>query len=159
MIEHRATEVTRMREAISRISLFAIAISALVLVGGQAGAQMRPMMIPLATTLVITKPAPGQIYGGRQVVTMGVGGKTYKFLLNDAFVDDPRQILHWIDVWNTVRQYNPNFNVTGWGQDTFEKIQPGQTMTVRGLFSPNNQTLEVTSAEPGGGTFSPGQHY
>jgi len=148
-----------MKEAISRIGLFAIAISALVFIAAGADAQMRPMMIPLATTMVITKPAPGEIYGGKQTVTMGVGGKTYRFLLNDAYVEDPRQIVHWIDVWQTVRQYNPNFNVTGLGEDTFEKMQPGQTLTVRGMFSPNNQTLEVTSAEPGGGPFAPGQHY
>ena len=116
---------------------------------------MRPMMIPLTTTLVISKPAPGQIYGGKQTVTMGVGGKTYKFVLNDAYVDDPTGIVHWPDIWELVRQYQPNFNVTGVGEDTFAKMQPGQTVTVRGMFSANNQTLEVMSAEPGAGPSVP----
>jgi hypothetical protein len=148
-----------MKQIISRISLLAIAISAIVCIASRGDAQLRPMMIPLTTTLVITKPAPGTIYGDKQVVTMGVGAKTYKFLLNDAYVDDPRGIIHWPDVWELVRQYKPNFNVTGVGEDTFAKIEPGQTVTVRGMFSGNNQTFEVMGTEPGGGRFAPAQHY
>jgi hypothetical protein len=147
------------KQLISRITLFLFAISTLLCVATRANAQMRPMMIPLTTTMVITKPAPGEIYGNKQVVTMGVGGKTYKFLLNDAYVDDPRGIIHWPDVWELVRQYRPNFNVTGMGEDTFAKMQPGETLTVRGMFSGNNQTYEVMGTEPGGGKFAPGQHY
>lgn len=148
-----------MKEAVARIGLLAVAGLTLVLVGARADAQLRPMMIPLTTTMVISKPAPGETFGGRQVVTMGVGGKTYKFLLNDAYVDDPTGKVHWPDIWQLVRQYTPNFNVTGAGEDTFAKLEPGQTMTVRGVFSPNNQTFEVISAEPGGGPFGPTQHY
>jgi hypothetical protein len=159
MIEQRAAEVTRLKKAIARIGLLAIAISAFVFNPARADAQMRPMMIPLTTTLVISKPAPGQIYGDKQTVTMGVGGKTYKFVLNDAYVDDPTGKVHWPDIWQLVRQYQPNFNVTGVGEDTFAKVEPGRTVTVRGMFSANNQTFEVMSAEPGGGPFGPTQHY
>jgi hypothetical protein len=148
-----------MKPIISRITLFLFAISTLLCVASRTNAQLRPMMIPLTTTMVITKPAPGEIYGNKQVVTMGVGTKTYKFLLNDAYVDDPRGIIHWPDVWELVRQYKPNFNVTGMGEDTFAKMQPGETLTVRGMFSGNNQTYEVMGTEPGGGKFAPGQHY
>ena len=148
-----------MKPIISRITLFLFAISTLLCVATRTNAQLRPMMIPLTTTMVITKPAPGEIYGNKQVVTMGVGDKTYKFLLNDAYVDDPRGIIHWPDVWELVRQYKPNFNVTGIGEDTFAKMQPGETLTVRGMFSGNNQTYEVMGTEPGGGRFAPGQHY
>jgi len=148
-----------MKQIISRITLFLFAISTLLCVATSTNAQLRPMMIPLTTTMVITKPAPGEIYGNKQVVTMGVGDKTYKFLLNDAYVDDPRGIIHWPDVWELVRQYKPNFNVTGMGEDTFAKMQPGETLTVRGMFSGNNQTYEVMGTEPGGGRFAPGQHY
>lgn len=159
MIEQDAAEVIRMKQTTSRIGLLAIAISAIVCITPRADAQLRPMMIPLSTTLVITKPAPGTIFGDKQVVTMGVGGKTYKFVLNDAYVDDPRGIIHWPDVWQLVRQYKPNFNVTGLGEDTFAKMEPGQTLTVRGMFSGNNQTFEVMGTEPGGGRFAPPQHY
>ena len=148
-----------MKQTTSRIGLLAIAISAIVCIALRADAQLRPMMIPLPTTLIITKPAPGTIFGDKQVVTMGVGGKTYKFVLNDAYVDDPRGIIHWPDVWQLVRQYKPNFNVTGLGEDTFAKMEPGQTLTVRGMFSGNNQTFEVMGTEPGGGRFAPPQHY
>jgi hypothetical protein len=148
-----------MKKTISRISAFAIVISLIVFAAARAEAQLRGMMVPLATTVVISKPGPDQIYGSRQVITMGVGTKTYKFLLNDAYVDDPRGVIRWPDVWQAVRQYRPNFNVAGLGEDTFEKMQPGQTMTVRGMFSPNNQTFEVMSAEPGAGNSEPAQHY
>ncbi len=148
-----------MKKAVSRVGLFAIAVSALVFDSARAGAQMHPMMIPLTTTMVISKPAPGEIYGDNQTVTMGVNGKTYKFVLKDAYVDDPMGKVHWPDVWQLVRQYKPNFNVTGIGEDTFEKIQPGQTLTVRGMFSGNNQTFEVMGTEPGEGRFGPAEHF
>ncbi len=148
-----------MKKTISTLAIFAIALPAIAAIATRADAQMRPMMIPLTTTMVISKPAPGQIFGNKQVVTMGVGGKTYKFVLNDAYVDDPRAIIHWPDIWQLVRQYTPNFNVTGVGEDTFAKMQPGETLTVRGMFSPNNQTYEVMGTEPGGGPFAPAQHY
>jgi hypothetical protein len=148
-----------MKLIISKITMFLFAISTVLCIATRGNAQMRPMMIPLTTTMVITKPAPGEIYGNKQVVTMGVGTKTYKFVLNDAYVDDPRGIIHWPDVWELVRQYRPNFNVTGMGEDTFAKMQPGETLTVRGMFSGNNQTYEVMGTEPGGGRFAPGQHY
>jgi hypothetical protein len=148
-----------MKKAISTLAIFAIALPAIAAIATRADAQMRPMMIPLTTTMVITKPAPGEIFGNKQVVTMGVGGKTYKFVLNDAYVDDPRGVVHWPDIWQLVRQYTPNFNVTGVGEDTFAKMQPGETLTVRGMFSPNNQSYEVMGTEPGGGPFAPAQHY
>lgn len=148
-----------MKKTISTLAIFAIALPAIAASATRADAQMRPMMIPLTTTMVITKPAPGEIFGNKQVVTMGVGGKTYKFVLNDAYVDDPRGIIHWPDIWQLVRQYTPNFNVTGLGEDTFAKMQPGETLTVRGMFSGNNQTYEVMGTEPGGGPFAPAQHY
>ncbi len=90
---------------------------------------------------------------------MGVSGKTYKFVLNDAYVDDPTGKVHWPDIWQLVRQYNPNFNVTGLEEELFQNMQPGQTLTVRGMFSANNQTLEVVGTEPGAGRFGPAQHY
>jgi hypothetical protein len=136
-----------------------IAIATLMCIAAPAGAQLRPMMIPLTTTLVISKPAPGEIYGDKQVITMGVSGKTYKFVLNDAYVDDPRGIVQWPDVWQLVRQYKPNFNVTGVDEDTFAKMQPGETLTVRGMFAGNNQSFEVMGTEPGAGNFGPAEHY
>ena len=148
-----------MKQTISRLAIFAIALSAILCIATRGHAQLRGMMIPLPTTLVITKPAPGTIFGTQQVVTLGVGKTTYKFVLNDAYVDDPRGVVRWPDVWELVRQYKPNFNVAGLGEDTFAKMQPGETLTVRGMFSPNNQTYEVMGTEPGAGPNAPAQHY
>ena len=153
-----------MTKLISRISLswFATLSFAIFLLGGftpSAHAQLVPMGIPIPTTVVITRPAPGQIFGDAQTVTMGVGAKTYKFGLEDAYVDDPRGKVRWPDIWQLVRQHRPNFNVTGVGEDVFEKIQPGQTMTVRGVFAPLNWNFEVIGTEEGAGRFAPAQKY
>lgn len=153
-----------MKKLISRISLSSVATLSLAIflfaaTAPSAHAQFAPMGVPIPTTLVITKPAPGQIFGDSQTVTMGVNGKDFKFGLKDAYVDDPRGKIHWPDIWELVRQYRPNFNVTGVGEDTFEKIQPGQTMTVRGMFAPLNQNFEVVGTEEGAGPFAPAQHY
>jgi len=144
---------------VTRAASSVIAVLLLAAIAAPVHAQFAPMGPPLPTTLVITKPAPGQIFGDRQTVTMGVNGKSYKFGLKDAYVDDPTGKVRWPDVWQLVRQYRPNFNVTGLGEDTFEKIQPGQTMTVRGMFTPLGQNFEVTGTEQGGGPFAPAQHY
>ena len=120
---------------------------------------MRPMMIPLTTTLVITKPAPGEIFGNKQVVTMGVGTKEYKFLLNDAYVDSPNPRIQWPDIWQQVRQSRPNFVVQGKGEDTFEKIKPGEQVTIKAMYAPLNRTLEVMNVQPGKGAFEPEKKY
>lgn len=153
-----------MTKLISRISFPFIATLSLAisLLGGfapSAHAQLVPMGIPIPTTVIVTKPAPGQIFGDAQTITMGVGAKTYKFGLKDAYVDDPRGKVRWPDIWQLVRQHRPNFNVTGVGEDTFEKMQPGQTMTVHGVFAPLNSNFEVIGTEEGAGRFAPAQHY
>ena len=109
---------------------------------------------PIPTTVVLVKPAPGEIYGGKTVVTMGVGDKAYKFILKDAFTNHLK--IRWPDIWQYVQQYNPNFVVQGQDADTFAKIQPGQTMTVYGMFAPLDRTFEVLSVEQSGGGE---QHY
>ena len=104
-------------------------------------------------TIVITKPAPGQTFGDKQVVTMGVGDKIYKFVLKDAYTNHLR--VRWPDIWQYVQQFNPNFVVQGKDADTFAKIQPGQTVTISGAFAPMDRTFEVLTVEQS----SPDQHY
>ena len=147
-----------MRKIKFRLGLIALAVAAVLAFAAAADAQMAPMGIPIPTTIVVTKPAPGQIFGDRQVITLGVQGKTYKLLLRDAYVDDPRGKVHWPDIWQQVVQYRPNFNVTGLGEDTFEKMQPGQTLTVRGMYAPLNQNFEVMGTDMGGPS-GPAKHY
>ena len=149
---------TRVSEFIRRAAILAAAV--VVISGARiASAYMAPNGLPVPTTVVVVKPSPGQIFGNSQVVSFGVGGKTYKFTLKDGWVDDPRRQIIWSDIWQLVRQYTPNFNVAGEGSDTFEKIQPGQTVTIRGMFSPLNQTFEVVGVDQSGGPFQAPEHF
>ncbi len=132
--------------------------AACLLSAAPADAQLRAMGIPIRTTMVIAKPAPGQIYGNKPVVTMAVGTKQFKFLINDAYVDDATGRVRWPDVWEYVRFHQPNFIVQGQNEDTFEKIKPGEELTIKGMFAPLNRTLEVVYAEPGRGAFEPSEH-
>ena len=148
-----------MKILISRNLLLTAILTATILIAGSVHAQFRGMGMPLPTTVIVIKPGPGEIYGDKQVITMGVGTKIYKFILKDAYVDDPQNRVRWPDVWQLVRQSRPNFHVTGVDSNVFEKIEPGQTMTVKGMFAPLNQSFEVTAAEPGAGVFAPPTHY
>ncbi|HYB89442.1 MAG TPA: hypothetical protein VEC38_00205 [Candidatus Binataceae bacterium] len=143
-----------------RFIALAAATAALLALSTTARAQFRRKMpVPVTTTIVITKPGPGEIYGNKQVVTIGVSGKTYKFVLEDGWVDDPRQLVRWPDVWQLVRIHQPNFMVTGIGEEKFSKIQPGQTFTMRGVFTPLGRNFEVMGIEEGKGTFAPPKAY
>ncbi len=135
----------KLDSGISRSLVASLSIVMFLALAVSAHAQFEAMGVPIPTTMVITKPAPGQIFGDSQTVTMGVGAKTYK--------------IRWPDVWQLVRQHRPNFNVTGLGEDVFAKLQPGQTMTVHGVFAPLNWNFEVIGTEEGAGHFAPAQHY
>jgi hypothetical protein len=153
--------MTITRTPIIRFVSISILFAAAMLSGriDRAAAFMAPMGPPIPTTVVLVKPAPGEIFGNKTPVSFGVKGKTYRFVLKDGWVDDPQHIIHWDDVWQQVRQYTPNFNVAGIDDDTFEKIQPGQTVTVRGMYSPMNQTYEVVGVDSSGGPFQPPAHF
>jgi hypothetical protein len=146
----------------AKISSAAAAVAmalAVVIAPRIAGAQLRSMGMPINTTLVITKPAPGQIFGNQRVVTLGVGAKQYKFVLNDGYIDSMNPNTQWPDVWQYVSQHNPNFVVQGQNADTFEKIKPGEQVTIKAMFAPLDRTLEVMNVSPGKGEFQPSQHY
>jgi hypothetical protein len=139
-------------------AIVAVVLAVGLLGAARADAQLRAMGVPIRTTMVIQKPAPGQIYGDKPVVTMSVKGKAYKFLINDAYVDDASGRIKWPDVWEYVRFHQPNFIVQGQNSDTFEKIKPGEELTIKGMFAPLDRTLEVVYAQPGHGAFEPEQH-
>jgi|SRR5215469_5429008 len=149
----------RITVAMFRTSLVAAVFGAGLLLAPNACAQFGGMGPPIPTTVVVTKPAPGKIYGDAQIVTFGVKNKTYKFILKDAYVDDPRQAKHWPDIWQQVRQYRPNFQTQGLDADTFAKIEPGETMTVHGMYAPLTLTFEVTGSEVGPGIWEAPAHY
>lgn len=144
---------------LSTLTVAAIVASGVLASPRAAHAQLRAMAMPINTTLVITKPAPGQIFGNKRVVTLGVGTKQFKFVLNDGYVDSLNPNTQWPDVWQYVKFHQPNFIVQGKNADTFEKIEPGEQVTIKGMFAPLNRTLEVIYVLPGKGPFNPQKHY
>jgi|ERR1700683_2448952 hypothetical protein len=128
--------------AMSCILILSIAVT--------ARAQMPRMGLPIPTVLVISKPAPGEIYGNKQVITIGVRDKIYKFILKDAYTNDRR--VQWPDIWEQIGVSKPNLQIQGPGEDQFAQIEPGQTYTVNGLCAPLTHTFEVGGMQPGGGS-------
>ncbi|MFZ0659390.1 MAG: hypothetical protein WA854_05025 [Candidatus Binataceae bacterium] len=152
-----------MKPYLSRLALGAMtsvaAFFLLAMFAPVARAQMSAMGMPIPTTIVITKPAPGEIFGNQRVVTLGVGTKKYKFVLNDGYVNTMSDRVRFPDIWQYVETHNPNFVVQGVGADTFEKIEPGQQMTISGMFAPLDRTFEVENAQLGKGALNPQKHY
>jgi len=136
-------------------------ILAIAAIGGAtaAHAQMQPMGMPLTTTLVIAKPAPDELFGDKQVITLGVGTKEYKFLLTDAYVDDPGGRIQWPDVWQQVRVSRPNFVLQGPNVSMIENLHPGDMVTVKGMYAPLDRTFEVMFIQPGKGAFEEKKTY
>jgi hypothetical protein len=122
-----------------------------------ARAQFGAMGLPINTTLVISKPAVMQIYAGQQIVTLGVGAKQYKFVLNDAYTDNTH--IRWPDIWELVRVHRPNFVMQGPHTEEIEHLAPGETLTVKAMFAPLDRTFEVVFTEPGRGPFEPKTRY
>jgi hypothetical protein len=133
----------------NRFSAAIFSIGILFLAAASANAQLPRMGPPIPTTVIVTKPAPGETYGNKPVVTMGVGDKSYKFILKDGYTNHLK--IRWPDIWQYVQQFNPNFVVQGQGAETFAKIEPGQTVKVSGMFAPLDRTFEVMTVEQSGG--------
>jgi hypothetical protein len=139
---------------------FTMIVALAVMVGAIAArAQLPPMGMPLTTTLVIAKPAPDELFGSKQIITLGVGTKEYKFLLNDAYIDDPGGRIQWPDVWQQVRVYRPNFVMQGPNVSMIENLNPGDIVTVKGMYAPLDRTFEVMFIQPGKGAFEEKKTY
>jgi hypothetical protein len=138
------------------IASVTLLLGAMVLLFGSlspASGQRVPR-IALPTTMVISRAEEHTNYRDKQVITIAVGFKTYRFVLSDAYVDDPRQELHWVDVWQEVRQFTPNMYAEGIGMDVFERIGSEDVYTVKGIFRRGRRVFEVTSVQPGPGVFA-----
>lgn len=147
----RRTKPGFLLRAMALAGLFALAIP--------ASAQFRGPILPLPTTLVLEKPAPEHGFGNRQVISVGVKDQTYRFVLRDAYVDDPAGKWFWDDVWRSVKEFRPNFQAQGTDSDAFAKIKPGEVVTVTGMYSATTRTFEVTNVSPGEGNFAPKKAY
>ena len=149
-----------MKQTLATRPGFTMIVALAAILGATAApAQMLPMGMPLTTTLVIAKPAPDELFGNKQVITLGVGTKEYKFLLNDAYIDDPGGRIQWPDVWQQVRVYRPNFVMQGPNVSMIEKLNPGDMVTVKGMYAPLDRTFEVMFIQPGKGAFEPKKTY
>ncbi|MGH7863930.1 MAG: hypothetical protein ACREQB_03000 [Candidatus Binataceae bacterium] len=147
----------------SRPTHQSVLIAALVLIvladASIAPAQPRIPRIPVPTTMVLALPAPGETFGNKPVIAIGVGTKVYKFVVLDAYTLDSRGGWQWIDIWQLVNQYPVMMQAQGQNMDKFAKIAPGETYTVNGMFSPVNRVFEVMSSEAGRGPFAPSEKY
>jgi hypothetical protein len=149
-----------MKQTLATGARFTMIVALAAIVGATAArAQMPPMGIPLTTTLVIAKPAPDELFANKQIITLGVGTKEYKFLLNDAYIDDPGGRIQWPDVWQQVRVYRPNFVMQGPNVSMIENLKPGDIVTVKGMYAPLDRTFEVMFIQPGKGAFEEKKTY
>ena len=149
-----------MNQTLATGARFTIIVALAAIVGPTAArAQLPPMGIPLTTTLVIAKPAPDELFANKQIITLGVGTKEYKFLLNDAYIDDPGGRIQWPDVWQQVRVYRPNFVMQGPNVSMIENLKPGDIVTVKGMYAPLDRTFEVMFIQPGKGAFEEKKTY
>jgi hypothetical protein len=128
--------------------LSAIFALLLTFAAATAMAQLPAMGPPIPTVIVVTKPAPDQTFANKQVVTFGIGPQAYKFILKDAYTNHRK--IRWLDIWEYVSLHQPNFVVQGPDTQKLVEIQPGQSMTVTGMFAPLDRTFEVVSVEPSG---------
>ena len=149
-----------MNQTLATGARFTMIVALAAIAGATAArAQLPPMGIPLTTTLVIAKPAPDELFGSKQIITLGVGTKEYKFLLNDAYIDDPGGRIQWPDVWQQVRVYRPNFVMQGPNVSMIENLNPGDIVTVKGMYAPLDRTFEVMFIQPGKGAFEEKKTY
>ena len=149
-----------MKQTLATGARLTMIVTMAAIVGASAArAQLPPMGMPLTTTLVIAKPAPDQLFGDKQIITLGVGSKEYKFLLTDAFVDDPGGRIQWPDIWQQVRVHRPNFVMQGPNVSMIENLNPGDMVTVKGMYAPLDRTFEVMFIQPGKGAFEQKKTY
>lgn len=141
------------------VRIAALITLAALLSAAAARAQMRPMGIPLTTTMVISKPAPDQLYGNKQIVTFGIDQAEYKYVLEDAYVDDASGRVRWPDIWQQVRIYRPNFVVQGPNAQAIASLKPGDMVTIKGMYAPMDRTFEVMFLQQGKGAFEPKKQY
>ena len=141
----------------ARLYAAAIVAAVMVIAAVPALAQFGGPLLPLSTTLVLEKPAPGQNVGHRQMIDIGLKKQTYRFILRDAYVDNPKWV--WSDIWQSIRQFRPNFQILDSGGDALVEMKPGEIVTVKGMYSIRTRVFVVSQVEPGGGAFAPEHSY
>jgi hypothetical protein len=129
----------------------------LACIASVARAQMPsdPMSLPIPTTIVLSKPASGERYQGRLLITVGTGTAIYKFILKDGYTN--HMYVRWPSIWEQVRQSSPNLVAEGLDSEKLSQVEPGATVTVSGMYTPEQRCIEVLSVELGDSRFQADQ--
>jgi hypothetical protein len=137
----------------NRCSVFLAIAMLLASTPGAARAQMPSdaMGLPIPTTIVLAKPAPGETYRGRLLITVGVGATIYKFVLKDGYTN--HIYVKWASIWEHVRQSSPNLIAEGLDAEKFADVEPGTTVTISGMFTPEQRNFEIISVDTGENRF------
>jgi hypothetical protein len=139
--------------------IFAIAML-LACSGGGARAQMPsdPMGLPIPTTIVVAKPAPGETFQSKLLITVGVGASIYRFILKDGYTN--HIYVKWPSIWEQVRQSSPNLVAAGLDAEKFAQVEPGATVTISGMYTPEQRNFEIMTVDFGESRFQRNQqHY
>lgn len=133
--------------------------AAILAAAGTCWAQQQTMPLRLIpTTLVIEKLAAATDPLDPRMIRLGVSSVTYEFYLRDAFTDLEGGDTEWSSVWQSARQFRPNFQVQGGKTEELAAIKPGEVMTVRGMCFPATRTFEITEINPGAPFEEPGAY-
>jgi hypothetical protein len=132
----------------------------LVCAANVARAQMPSdaMGLPIPTTIVLAKPTPGETYRDRLLITVGVGPTIYRFILNDGYTN--HLYVKWASIWEQVRLSSPNLVAQGLDSEKFSEVEPGTTVTISGMYTPEQRDFEIISVDLGDSRFRKDQqHY
>ena len=66
----------------------------------------------------------------------------------------------WASIWEQVRQSSPNLIAEGPDSEKFSQIEPGATVTVSGMYTPEQRCFEIMSVDLGDNRYQRnGQHH
>jgi hypothetical protein len=118
------------------------------------------IMLPLPTTMSLEKVLAGKPYGDNaKILSIAIDRKTYYYVLRDIYAEDPVGFTMGIDVWRHVQSSRPMMTVRGGDGTAVAELEPGQTVTVQGLFSFGSRSFAISEVVPGLGLSAPPKHY
>jgi len=143
---------------LKRTIFFAIPalLSLFEFISGPALAQMPEDLsgLPIPTTMVLARPAPGRGFEGNRLITVGVGKAIYRFILKDAYTNNI--YVRWPSIWEQARQSSPNLNAEGQNAEQFAQVKPGATVTISGFYKAAQRCFEVMTVDDGDHRFDGG---
>lgn len=138
-------------------SLLGLVAGSALLFGLCAPIHAQPQRLP--TTIELLRPLPGGSYADKREISLYIEGRMYHFLLLDIYTEDPEEIFMGEDVWRYINTSKPNMYIRSGPEDKVKNMEPGETLTVHGLFSFASRTMEISSVEAGSGIWGGPKHY